>query len=133
MPSTATSHRGGEGRPDGARVLARKWDPQRPHRGPAAITYVASVWGASSQSVASAAGRSGSPYLSHRKRVWQYRWASAATLPRTAEFDAGTDEDTHERHDLGDVLDRHLGAGRAQLLHQLLKGGQEAVVVAELL
>lgn len=52
---------------------------------PAAITYMAAVWGSSSRSVASAAG-SGSPYLSHRNRVWQYLWASAATLPRTAEF-----------------------------------------------
>ena len=47
---------------------------------------------------------SGRPYLSYRNRVWQYRCASAATLPRTAEF-IPAPINAEVRHDLGDVCD----------------------------
>lgn len=71
-------HPGPVGEPDG-RGSPASGEPQRQHRGPAAITNVATVRGPSSGSVVRAAG-SGSPNLSHRNRVWQYRYATVVSF-----------------------------------------------------
>lgn len=52
-------------------------------------------------------------------------------LAKDRRIHTGTNEDAQERHHLCDVLNRYSGAGRANVLQQLLKASEQAVVRAE--